>query len=134
MNAILKIVTSIDLYYQLEFLLNKLPDISCCKPGNPDFDVIWRNPGLQAQDSVEYQDYMARYIVKIDQHLANCDISPEIFPEDRFEINKENNTFTVYVRWENKTALEEHVKRRWGQDSDVSDPLVIISYEIIDLS
>ena len=134
MNAILKIVLSIDIHYELEYLMGKIPDVSCFKPGNPDYDIIWRNTFPRIQSNETYQNYITKYIIKMDHYYSKGDISSEIFPEDRFEVNKENNTFTVYVRWENKTALQEHVKWRWGEDSDVSDPLVIISYEIIDLS
>ena len=119
-------------YADIKTWLDKTPDVSCFKPGNPDYDKCWGEQSRHLWADPFQNEYVTKYVNRLNEHFANGDISSEIFPEDRFEIDEENDKWIIYVRWENKTALEEYVEYKMiTLDPEQCD---IYPYEIIDLS
>ena len=131
-KAVLKSVFPILDYYEIESCINTPVGISCFKPGNPDYDSIWKNPGPGSQ-APQFETFYKNVNSQLNQYLANGDISSEILPQDRFELDKENHKCILYIRWENKAALEEYVAWRWGKDIDPVTCNFDITTEIIDL-
>ena len=131
MKALLKMEISINVFYGSQSWLGKPMNNTCFKPGNPDYNMIFHNlDHPMVFPNPDLWEFLEKLYVKLDTYLANGDILPEIFPEDRFEIDEEKMMCNIFQRWERKEALQEYVKWRW---TEINDPSTIFSYEVIEL-
>ena len=109
MQAILKITFSIEGYYLAKEKLGRFPTIA------------------------DYKSQSLSQSTEVNQKIADAHtngyILPEVFAEDQLVLNESEGTVDLFIRWEDKAALEEHMA--WRSTTSTISPFV--SYEIIDI-
>jgi hypothetical protein len=75
-------------YAEAKTILDKTPDVSCFKPGNPDYDKIWGEQNRHVWADTFQNEYVTKYVNRLNEHFATVIFHLKFFPKIVLKLTK----------------------------------------------